>query len=71
MIRVHGPDEIKLVAMAASVVERNSVENSDVGFHGVLLKPFRFADVCRALGDQLGIEFELADVATMEESSTD
>ena len=51
-------NEIKVVAISASVLEHERQEFLRAGFDGFLGKPFRFEAVCECLADQLGVEFE-------------
>lgn len=64
LISEHGPNQFKIVAMTASVLEHERVGHMAAGFHDFLSKPFRFQDVCACLKQLLGVEFEYAQTPT-------
>jgi len=63
IIAEHGPDQIKIVAITASVLEHEKAGHMAAGFHSFLSKPFRFPDVCTSLKQLLKVEFDYAEEA--------
>ncbi len=59
----HGLDQIKLVAISASVLRHEQERFLDAGFSEFISKPFRLEEVCECMGRLLGVEFEVADAS--------
>lgn len=58
LIKRVGADEIRIVAISASVFTHEQQKYRDAGFDGFLLKPFRIAGLCECLERVLSVKFE-------------
>jgi CheY-like chemotaxis protein len=56
-------EQVKVIAVSASVLEHERREFLESGFDDFLDKPFRFERVCECLGKHLGVEFEYGEQA--------
>ena len=59
-MRAAGLDDLKIVAISASVLSHERRGFLAEGFADFIAKPFRFEQICDALTQHLGVEFDLA-----------
>ena len=67
LTREHG-DELKIVAVTASVLEHHRRQYASAGFVGLIDKPLRAAQVYEVLIEHLGVEFDFAPASDDVES---
>ena len=58
LVEASGSNEVRIVAISASVFSHEQKTYRAAGFDDFLLKPFRIADLCECLERMLSVEFE-------------